>query len=237
MSAFAGRDAFVFDLDNTLYPASCDLFAQIDTNMTAFIERRFGLDKTTARRIQKDLYVSHGTTLAGLMAEHDVPPREFMAAAHDIDLSGIEPNPGLRAAMTALPGRRFVFTNGSLVHAENVARALGVWDLFDGAFDVELAGWTPKPHRPAYDAFLSAFGLDPSRAVMFEDIADNLVVPKALGMTTVLVCSDAAWTDDEPGQKRPDRPGDTAPHVDHATTDLTAFLERHTRRAPEPSGA
>ena len=204
------RDAWIFDLDNTLYPASCALFVQIDANMTAFIQDRFALDREAAFALQKDLYVRHGTTLSGLMTEHGVCPHAFMEAAHDVDVSGLPVDPGLREAMAALPGRRFVYTNGSLAHAENVATRLGVWDLFDGAFDVELGGWTPKPHRAPYEAFVDRFGIDPARAVFFEDMAENLVVPHALGMATVLVQSDAAWLEGEPDAKRPARPGEPA---------------------------
>ena len=227
-----GRDVFVFDLDNTLYPASCNLFAQIDANMTAFVAEALSLPPPEARRVQKDLYVSHGTTLAGLMAEHDVCPHAFMRAAHDIDVSGLEACDRLRGAIAALPGRAYVFTNGSVAHAENVAGQLGLWDLFDGAFDVEMGGWTPKPHEAPYRAFLQRFGIDPARAVMFEDMAENLLVPHRLGMATVLVQSNAAWCADEPDAKRPARPGDTVPHADHVTTDLTGFLEALTGRAP-----
>ena len=232
------RDVFVFDLDNTLYPAACNLFAQIDANMTTFVQAALELPYEEARRVQKALYVSHGTTLAGLMAEHEVCPHAFMDAAHDIDVSGLVPCDRLRGAIQALPGRAYVFTNGSVRHAENVTRQLGLHDLFAGTFDVEMAGWTPKPHEATYHAFLDHFGIDPTRAVMFEDMAENLRVPHALGMTTVLVQSDAAWCDDEPDAKRPARPGDAVPHADHVTTDLTGFLEGLTGRArPDERGA
>lgn len=226
------HDTWIFDLDNTLYPAACELFTQIDANMTAFIQNRFDIGRDEAFRLQKDLYVSHGTTLSGLMAEHDVCPHAFMDAAHDIDVSGLPVDPGLRPAIAALPGRRFVYTNGSLKHAENVAARLGIWDLFDGAFDVEMGGWTPKPHRAPYEAFVARFDIDPARAAFFEDMAENLEVPRAMGMTTVLVQSDAAWLDGEPGAKRSARPGEMPSHVDHATTDLTAFLSGLTRGLP-----
>ena len=232
------RDAWIFDLDNTLYPAACELFRQIDANMTAFIQDRFGLGPDAAFRLQKDLYVKHGTTLSGLRIEHDVCPHEFMAAAHDIDVSSLPVDLGLREAMAKLPGRRFVYTNGSLAHARNVATRLGVWDLFDGAFDVEMGGWTPKPHRAPYEAFVARYGIDPARAVFFEDMAENLVVPHEMGMATVLVQSDAAWLDAEPGAKRPARVGDAHDHVHHVTTDLTGFLSGLTRAArPDTDGA
>jgi putative hydrolase of the HAD superfamily len=158
------------------------------------------------------------------MNEHDVCPDEFLAFVHDIDVSVVHENKPLAAALSFLPGRKFIFTNGSVKHAENVAGALGILDQFDEIFDIKAAGYAPKPRREPYDKFLHSHQIDPRAAVMFEDIAQNLEAPHALGMTTVLVQSDAAWLDDEPHDKRPARPGDSAPHVHYVTDDITLFL-------------
>jgi len=218
-------ESWVFDLDNTLYAAECQLFAQIDARMTAFIQEKLSRPHGDARRLQKEYYVKYGTTMSGLMNEHDICPDEFLAFVHDIDLSPIGENRALAAALEKLPGRRFIFTNASVKHAENVAGALGVYHLFDGVYDIKAAGYTPKPHRATYDAFLHRHGVDAGRAVMFDDISQNLEAPRALGMTTVLICSDAAWLADEPHDKRPAAPGESAGHVDYTTDDLTAFLK------------
>ena len=228
-------ETWVFDLDNTLYEAECRLFAQIDARMTAFIRERLDLDHEDARRLQKQYYVDYGTTMRGLMHEHDVCPERFMDYVHDIDLAPITHNPALAAAIEALPGRKFIYTNGSARHAENVAGALGVFHLFEEVFDIKAAGYTPKPLRAPYEKFLAAHDVEPARAVMFEDIAHNLEAPHALGMTTVLVCSDAAWLADEPQAKRPAHPNDAVddvPHVHHVTDDLTAFLQGAKTDAP-----
>ncbi|WP_425410577.1 pyrimidine 5'-nucleotidase [Hyphococcus sp.] len=216
---------WVFDLDNTLYSAECQLFAQIDARMTAYICERLRLERGAARKIQKDYYVEYGTTMSGLMHEHDICPDDFMEYVHDIDMAPIDENPQLGAALESLPGRKFIFTNGSVKHAENVAGALGVLHLFDEIFDIKAAGYAPKPRREPYEKFLSSHNIDPHSAVMFEDIVQNLEAPHALGMTTVLVHSDAAWLDDEPHNKRPARPGDTAAHIHYVTDDITAFLD------------
>ncbi|NNU15791.1 pyrimidine 5'-nucleotidase [Parvularcula sp. ZS-1/3] len=222
-ASFAGVTDWVFDLDNTLYPASCNLFAEIDQRMTGFIETLLDLDYDSARKIQKGLYVEHGTTLAGLMREHDVDPHRFMEHVHEIDLSKLTVEDGLRAALEALPGRKFVHTNGSVRHAENVLGALGLTGVMDDVFDVEMGGWIPKPYRQNYDLSRQHFGLDPAKAAMFEDMAVNLEVPHADGMTTVLVTTDAPWIADEPAEKRPGASAD-AEHVHHTTGDLVAFL-------------
>lgn len=229
MADFRHIESWIFDLDNTLYEAECRLFAQIDARMTGFIRERLNLDHERARRLQKQYYVEYGTTMSGLMHEHGVCPESFMEYVHDIDLAPISENPALAEAIETLPGRKFIYTNGSARHAENVAGALGVYHLFDEVFDIKAAGYAPKPHRAPYEKFLSSHDVNPANAVMFEDLAHNLEAPHALGMTTVLVCSDAAWLADEPHDKRPARPDehqDGGPeHVHHVTDDLTAFLK------------
>lgn len=229
---FEGIETWVFDLDNTLYPAECHLFAQIDAKMTEFIQRRFDMEHGDARKIQKDLYAKFGTTLSGLMTEFDVPPHDFLDYVHDIDLTGITVNASLKAALQALPGRKIVFTNGSVKHAENVAGAIGILDLFDDIFDIEQSGFVPKPHSPAYDRFFDRFSIDAGSSAMFEDIADNLRIPHETGMRTVLVQSDADWCADEPLGKRPSIPGERFSHVDCVTSDLTSFLQTITPTSP-----
>lgn len=218
-------ESWVFDLDNTLYPAECHLFAQIDARMADFIRETLGVDHAEARRLQKHYYVKYGTTLAGLMAEHGAAPDEFLAFVHEIDHSVVPENRSLRAAITSLPGRRYIFTNGSVSHAEKTLARIGLQGLFDDIFDIRAAEWTPKPHLKTYERFLAAHRVRPREAAMFDDLAHNLEAAHALGMTTVLVCQEAAWFADEPADKRPARPGDAqGAHVDHVTDDLAAFL-------------
>lgn len=218
-------DSWVFDLDNTLYPAECHLFQQIDAKMTDFIRLTVRVDQAEARRLQKHYYVKYGTTLSGLMIEHNTPPDEFLDFVHDIDHSVVPANAGLRAAIEALPGRRYIFTNGSVAHADKVLGRIGLLGLFDDVFDIRAADWTPKPHVATYEKFLAATAVRPRRSAMFEDLAHNLEAAHALGMTTVLVAQEAPWFADEPADKRPARPGDLTPaHVHHVTDDLAAFL-------------
>ncbi|HBS31612.1 MAG TPA: pyrimidine 5'-nucleotidase [Parvularcula sp.] len=225
MADFRHVESWVFDLDNTLYPAHCRLFSQIDARMTDFIRMATGAAHDEARRLQKHYYVKYGTTLSGMMAEHKTAPDDFLAYVHDIDFSVVPADPALRAAVEALPGSRHVFTNGSVAHAERVLARIGIDGLFDDIFDIRAAAWTPKPHRATYERFLSATGVSARQAAMFEDLPHNLEAAHALGMTTVLVASDAAWFADEPQDKRPARPGDRVPeHVHHVTDDLAGFL-------------
>lgn len=224
---FARVDAWIFDLDNTLYPRRTDLFSQIDARMTRFVSEFLGLPPDDARRLQKSFYRDHGTTLRGLMSVHDVDPDAFLQFVHDIDYSGIAADPALGEEIRALPGRRFIFTNGDRGHAERTATALGIRDHFEDIFDIVAAGLNPKPAQATYEKFLALFGLDPTHAAMFEDLARNLEAPKRLGMRTVLIVPSAleeeiaeAWAESW------EREGRSSDHIDFVTDDLAAFLRR-----------
>lgn len=222
-SAFKRVESWVFDLDNTLYPADTNLFAQIDLRMGGFIADFLDVSFEEARRIQKDYYYKYGTTLAGLMHEHKLAPEVFLDYVHDIDLAPISPSPLLGEAIAALPGRKFVFTNGSQRHAERITEKLGVAHLFHGLFDIRAAGFVPKPRAEAYGAFLKTFGVAARSAAMFEDLPHNLETPHALGMATVLVRS---TYNDHPAQRAIADWEKLPAHIHHYTEDLTDFLNR-----------
>ncbi|MEL7544020.1 MAG: pyrimidine 5'-nucleotidase [Pseudomonadota bacterium] len=222
MSDFAKTDIWVFDLDNTLYPSSCNLFELVSDKMNAFIEEFLGVDLAEAKRIRHEYYLKYGTTLSGLMQAHDLEPEKFLAFVHDIDHSRLDENPKLGAAIRALPGRKLIYTNGSVAHAEGVAGKIGILDAFEGVFDIKAANYVPKPEEKAFAQFLHDHDVDPARAAMFEDLPHNLVPAHACGMTTVLVHSDF---DDHPSQQ--DASAEKLPsHVHHRTEDLTAFLQQ-----------
>ncbi len=220
----ANREVWVFDLDNTLYPAECDLFAEIDQRMTDFVARFLRLDRKTARAMQKKYYAEHGTTLNGLMTMHGMEPEAFLAHVHEIDLSPLPKSEALVQAITALPGKKYVYSNGSRRHADRVIDYMGLSDLFDGQFAIEDSAYTPKPAQSSYDAFCKRFAIDPNQAVFFEDLARNLAPAHAMGFATVLVQSEKDWSH-EPAAARPAGYGDDQPgHIDYVTGNLTQFL-------------
>lgn len=178
---------WIFDLDNTLYPASADLFAHIDRRMTAFIAELLSVDLVEAHRIQKAYFIGHGTTLAGLMAEHQVDPHAFLAYVHDIEMDVLQADAPLVAALARLPGRKLVFTNGDRPYALKVLERLGLGGSFEAVHDIHAMDLRPKPHPDAYAGLCAAFALDPSESLFVEDMARNLKPAKAIGMTTVWV--------------------------------------------------
>lgn len=218
---FADVVDWVFDLDNTLYPASTDLFAQVNARIRAYVSTTLGVTPDEARRIQRDYYERYGTTLRGLMHEHAMEPDGFLDYVHDIDHSVVAPDPALVAAIRRLPGRRFVLTNGTRRHAEKVMARVGLDGLFDAIFDIVDAGLLPKPHAETYGRFFAREGIDPATAAMFEDLSRNLEVPHASGMATVLVVPPP-----EEGDPREswEKQGTDAPFVDWVTDDLAGFL-------------
>lgn len=219
---FAHVDTWVFDLDNTLYPADCDLWPKIDQRITLFLVNLFGLDGISARALQKYYYQRYGTTLRGLIEDHAIGAAEFLAFVHDIDRSSLIPNLLLATAITALPGRKLILTNGSRDHALRTAEALGLAAMFDDVFDIVAAELLPKPAPLVYERFFTKHAVDPGKAAMFEDLDRNLIIPHEKGMTTVLIVP-------KPGQedhREPfEIPGAAAlPHVDFATHNLEGFL-------------
>ncbi|MDB2437838.1 pyrimidine 5'-nucleotidase [Hellea sp.] len=214
---------WIFDLDNTLYRADAEFFSQIDRKITSFISRYLALQPQKARYVQKEFLAEYGTSLSGMMAVHGMDPAEFLDYVHDVDLHMLEPDPQLRGFIQALPGRKFIFTNGSKGHAKNVAGHLNLFDLFDGSFGIEDVDYVPKPKRSPYIKFCDVFDIDPETAIFFEDSVRNLEVPKHMGMRTVLVTSDEDWGD-EPEITRPAGHTTKADWVDYITNDLTGWL-------------
>ncbi len=219
---FAVTDTWIFDLDNTLYPAGCNLFAEVDMRMGAFIAQYLGVPFAHARHLQKSYYRQFGTTLSGLMQIHKIEPQPFLDYVHDIDLSRVPEAPELASAIEALPGRKLIFTNGSRQHAERVAAKLGVLHLFEDICDIAACGYVAKPEADAFHRMIGRHGVASQHAAMFEDMPHNLEAPHALGMTTVLVHSDYP---DHPVQLQMRNWAELPAHIHHKTDDLTGFLQ------------
>ncbi|MBE7733208.1 pyrimidine 5'-nucleotidase [Devosia faecipullorum] len=213
---------WVFDLDNTLYPRECNLFAQIDIRITQYVMAVTALDFAAARSLQKDYYRDFGTTLNGLMQRHAIDPDDFLNSVHAIDYSPVDPHPDLVEAIRALPGRKFILTNGDTGHAHSVLSRLGGADLFEQVHDIRGMNYVPKPHREAYDGFFERHGIDPTRAIMFDDLEKNLIVPHEVGMATVQVVPGDDFVHEQVDAWELGRT--TGPHVHHITGDLAGFL-------------
>ncbi|QYZ68430.1 pyrimidine 5'-nucleotidase [Neotabrizicola shimadae] len=207
---FSHVRAWVFDLDNTLYPPTTGLFPQIQDRMTGWVMNKLRLGKREADALRQTYWARYGTTLSGLMREHGIDPLPFLAHVHDIDFSELAPDPNLRSRIADLPGRRIVYTNADTAYAHRVLAGRGLDGLFDAVYGVEDAEFLPKPERKAFERIFSLDGLDPTGAAMFEDDPKNLLAPHEMGMKTVHVAPEAH----------------VAPHIHHHTDDLAGFLAR-----------
>jgi putative hydrolase of the HAD superfamily len=213
-SPFQSIDTWIFDLDNTLYPASSRLFDQVDRRITEYIMQALDLEWDDSHKKQKLFFREYGTSLSGMMEVHNIPANEYLEYVHNIDLSPLAPSPALNQALEQLPGRKVIFTNGSTAHAKNVTEKLGITHHFDATFDIVDCEFTPKPDLIVYEKMLSTLSINPKSAVMIEDMARNLVPAAALGITTVWVRTEEAWAVEGAG-------GD---HIEHIVDDLTEWL-------------
>ncbi|MDJ0859759.1 MAG: pyrimidine 5'-nucleotidase [Dinoroseobacter sp.] len=207
---FSHISHWVFDLDNTLYPPHMRLFDQIEVRMTAFVQDALGVSEDHANHLRQHYWQRYGTTLAGLMEEHSVDPGPYLDDVHDIDFSVLDADPALAERISALPGRKIVYTNGCAPYARNVLEARGLTGIFDAVYGVEHANFRPKPERIAFETVFAQDNLRPDSAAMFEDEHRNLAAPHAMGMRTVHVAPEA-----EP-----------AAHIHHHTSDLSTFIAK-----------
>jgi putative hydrolase of the HAD superfamily len=217
---FRHVNVWIFDLDNTLYPAESRIFAQIEARMTLFVQQSLNLNEQDARRVQKTYYREHGTTLNGLMRLHGVDPDAYLAFVHDIDISALGADAALADAIARLPGRRFVFTNGCRNHASRILERLALAGFFEELWDIRTIAFRPKPDPDSYRAVLGRAGADPAHAAMFDDIARNLTPAHELGCTTVWLRNNNEWAIQ--GLLHPQI---SPPDIDYETSDLRGFLQ------------
>ncbi|MTI17157.1 pyrimidine 5'-nucleotidase [Rhodobacteraceae bacterium RKSG542] len=220
---FKGVTNWVFDLDNTLYPAHSNLFDQIDKKISSYVQKLTGKNPVDARKLQKDYYKTYGTTLRGLMMEHQIEPDDFLEYVHDIDHSCLQVDDALSDAIQRLPGKRYILTNGTRKHAEAVAGKLGITHHFDDIFGIVEADLIPKPAMETYSKFLELNSIDPKQAAMFEDLSRNLIAPDKLGMRTVLVVPQGTR---EVFREAWEMEGENQPYVHHVTDNLGSFLQQ-----------
>ena len=213
LPGLAHIDAWVFDMDNTLYPSSANLFAPVEARMTAYIAELLDLDAAAAAAMREGYFHSHGATLAGLMAEHDVDPHAFLSFVHDVEMDVLEANAPLAALIARLPGRKLVFTNGDLPYAEKVLDRLGLGASFEAVHDIHAMALQPKPAPSAYAGLCAAYAIDPAHSFFADDMARNLLPAKAIGMTTLWIADGS--------HAEPDGARD---FIDYTTADLTGWL-------------
>jgi putative hydrolase of the HAD superfamily len=211
---------WLFDLDDTLYGVATGLGDRIRVQGDAFIARLLNLpgdmaDAEWAQRVDQ-AKAGHISTLDAVRAldpNDGAADRFYDFRYTDLDYGGLAPAAALAGALSALSGRRIVFTNARADHAQTVLDRLALANLFEAVHDIYDGALVHKPDARTYDTIIARFDLDPVRTVMVEDRADNLQPAKALGMTTVWIAHGRALPDWAEG------------HVDHVVTgDLADWL-------------
>jgi len=207
---------WIFDLDNTLYSGQTKVFSEVDKKMSAFISKKMSVDLIKAKEIQKKYFYESGTTLSGLMKHDGIDPHEFLEFVHDIDISWLPKDLLLKEELIKIKEKKYIFTNGSHAHVENVTKQLGIDGLFDGVFDIVDANFVPKPHIEPYKKIMKKFDLDPKKSILIEDIAHNLEQAKNLGMKT-------CWLENDESFAKKDA---NKPYIDYKIKSLPSFLQK-----------
>ena len=209
---------WIFDLDNTLYSADSGIFQQVHILMGKFVSEHLKIDLKEAKELQKKYYQQHGTTLRGMMDNHGVDPDHFLDEVHRLDYSIVFPNLELNKELEKLEGRKIIYTNANRKHADDVLNKLELTDMFKEIFDIKSANYIPKPEISPYQQIINDFDIDPTTAIMFDDIAKNLVPAKNVGFTSVWI--DAGYenfSDDIKNSKK---------YLDYETKDISKFLNQ-----------
>ena len=223
---------WIFDLDNTLYSPEEEIFSQIDDRLTKFITDKFKINNEEAFNIQKKYFIEYGTTLSGLMKKNNIDTDEFLEFVHDIELDNLKPHKKLNKIISNLPGKKFIFTNGSKKHAQNVLKKLEMNVIFDDIYDIKDSNFIPKPNMEAYTTFINKMGIDVNKSIMFEDIARNLQPAKELGIISVLIQRDLPLRNDKFDIKEFELLWKNNDYADYVTDDLVMFFNKYYKETP-----
>jgi putative hydrolase of the HAD superfamily len=207
---------WLFDLDNTLYSGNTKVFDQVDKKMTLFISDKLNVTKEEAKRIQKNYFYEHDTTLNGMIKNHQINAQEFLDFVHDVDLEFLKEDKGLQKELISLDGKKFIFTNGSKSHAANVTKKIGIQNIFDGVFDIVDADFIPKPSIAPYKKIIEKYRIDPKYCIFIEDIARNLKPANELGMKTAWIKNNEPWAAEFSNES----------FIDYKINNLSEFLRR-----------
>jgi putative hydrolase of the HAD superfamily len=180
--------AVLFDLDNTIYPASSGVMKGVDVRITEYVRNLLGIDIQQAQELRRHYYLTYGTTLNGLQRHHAVDAEHYLDYVHDLAIeSFLTSDAELDHLLSQLAATKAIFTNSPAEHARRVLRAMGIERHFEHIFDIRYSGFRPKPDPVVYQSVLETLGVGGAAAILVEDTAQNLLPARALGMTTILV--------------------------------------------------
>jgi putative hydrolase of the HAD superfamily len=215
MKEFKNIKNIIFDCDGVLYKDLDAVFGQVSKKMSEYISRKLNVDLKKAKELQRNYFHQYNTSLNGLMIHHKIDPHEFLEYVHDIDLDFLKKDTVLREELLKLDAKKFVYTNSSRDHVNNITKHLGIDDLFDGVFDIVDGQFIPKPQIEPFKVLIKKFDINPEETVFIEDIAKNLSVKKELNLKTVWLINNEYW-----GKQDSDKN-----YIDVRIENLTSFLK------------
>ena len=215
MKEFKNIKNIIFDCDGVLYKDLDAVFGQVSKKMGEYISRKLNVDLKKAKELQRNYFHQYNTSLNGLMIHQKIDPHEFLEYVHDINLDFLKKDTVLREELLKLDAKKFVYTNGSRNHVNNITKHLGIDDLFDGIFDIVDGQFIPKPQIEPFKVLIKKFDINPEETVFIEDIAKNLSVKKELNLKTVWLINNEYW-----GKQDSDKN-----YIDVRIENLTSFLK------------
>ena len=205
-----------FDLDNTLYCANSGIFDQIHKRMGEFISSNLKIDLKEAKILQEKYFIENGTTLHGLMVNHNINPKKYLEYVHDIDFSIVKPDKELNDLIKKISGKKIVFTNADISYVEKILINLDLDNVFDDIYDIERMNFLPKPNLETYKKLISTYNV--KKGILFDDIPHNLFPAADLGLKTVQVYN----------KKLHKELNGTSKKINYITSDLKEWLKKWT---------
>jgi len=164
--------AVIFDLDNTLYPASASMEADTIRRMNEYAARLLGLGLDETAVLRRERMPRYGTTLEWLMVEHGFSePDDYFSYVHpDGEEDSIAFDPMLGPFLDSIDAPKFVFTNAPMEHADRVLLKLMIADRFERVFDVRFNLLKGKPAADAVERVIAAIGLPADTTLFVDDV-------------------------------------------------------------------
>ena len=161
---------------------------RVDIRINRYLEERVGIVAAEVDAVRRRYWAEFGTTLSGLIAHHAIDPDDYLRFIHDIEIDDVlARDEALLAVLSALPGRKAVFTNSSRYHAGRVLERLGVAGAFEAVVALEDLEYVAKPAAGAFERALARVGAQAEISTLIDDNVRNVAAAKKLGLRTVWV--------------------------------------------------
>ena len=95
-------DTWLFDLDNTLYPPTCNLQQQMAARAQQLLCDVLEVSPAEAHELIMTYMHEYGTALHGLHKHHGVTPDSFFKCIHEVDYTVVKADPALDVVLNNL---------------------------------------------------------------------------------------------------------------------------------------